>query len=190
MGTWLQQFWAGLSGDFVDLPDGAQVGQIVGRMLVAAILGGILGYEREQHGKSAGLRTHMLVALAAAFFVMVSQQAGLSNDGVSRVIQGIAAGIGFLGAGTIIKLSEQGQVLGLTTAAGLYFTTAIGIAAGMGRETSAILGTVLGVIVLTVLPKVEHWFAQGRTQPGPPDVQGPTDHKPSSHQAASPAGEA
>lgn len=158
MNVWLQQFWGGLSGDFLDLPSGVQFGQIVGRLFVAAVLGGVLGYEREQRGKAAGLRTHMLVSLAAAFFIIVAQQEGIPASDLSRVIQGLAAGVGFLGAGTIIKQSENGQILGLTTAASLYFTTAIGIAAGMGREITAILGAALAMIVLTIVPKIEHWF--------------------------------
>lgn len=155
---WLHHFWLGIWGDLLDVPDGAQVGQIVGRTLVAATLGGILGFEREQKGKAAGIRTHMLVALAAAFFVIIPQQAGMSHADLSRVIQGLAAGVGFLGAGAIIKQTGHGQVVGLTTAAGLYFTTAIGVAAGMGRETTAILGTGLAVVVLTTLPWGEQWF--------------------------------
>jgi putative Mg2+ transporter-C (MgtC) family protein len=158
MTEWWQHFWQGLSGDFLDLPDGVQVGQIIGRTFVASILGGVLGFEREQLGKAAGLRTHILVALAAAFFVIIPQQAGMANADLSRVIQGLAAGIGFLGAGAIIKQSDQGQVLGLTTAANLYFTTAIGIAAGMGREVTAILGTVAALAVLTLLLRVERWI--------------------------------
>lgn len=98
------------------------------------------------------------MALAAAFFVIIPQQAGMSQTDLSRVLQGLAAGVGFLGAGAIIKQNEQGQVLGLTTAAGLYVTTAIGVAAGMGREVTAILGTMLGITVLTVLPNAEQWF--------------------------------
>jgi putative Mg2+ transporter-C (MgtC) family protein len=158
MGAWLKHFWEGIVGDFLDLPDAAQVGQIVGRVLVAAVLGAILGYEREQKGKAAGIRTHMLVTLAAAFFIISAQQAGMSNADVSRVIQGLAAGVGFLGAGTILKQNEQGHVVGLTTAAGLYLATAIGIAAGMGRETTAILGTVLAMIVLALILPAERWI--------------------------------
>lgn len=168
---WLQSFWQGLAGDFSDAPDGSQIGQIVGRTFVAAVLGGILGYEREQKGKAAGLRTHILVSLAAAFFVIIPQQAGMSIADLSRVLQGLAAGVGFLGAGAIIKQSEQGQVLGLTTAAGIYFTTAIGIAAGMGREVTAILGTVLALAVMTILLRVEQWIHGRRSEvaPNPPD---------------------
>jgi putative Mg2+ transporter-C (MgtC) family protein len=155
MDVWLQQFWAGLSGDFLDMPDGTQAGRLVGRVLVAAVLGAILGYERERQGKSAGVRTHTLVALAAAFFVLVPQQIGVLSADMTRVIQGLAAGVGFLGAGSIIKQSDQGVVHGLTTAAGIYFTTAVGIAAGLGRDVTAIVCTVLALVVLTLIPKVQ-----------------------------------
>jgi putative Mg2+ transporter-C (MgtC) family protein len=166
LSVWLQQFWDAFLADLANLPGGAEVGQIVARVLVAALLGGLLGWEREHKGKAAGMRTHMLVSLAAAFFVITSQQAGFSNSDTSRVIQGIAAGVGFLGAGTILKQSEQGHVLGLTTAASLYFTTAIGIAAGLGREAAAILGAGLALIVLTVLPTVDRWLnGHGRNGP-------------------------
>lgn len=168
MGTWLQDFWQGMRGDFFDLPSGTMVGQIVVRTLMAAFLGGILGYEREQKGKAAGMRTHMLVCLAAAFFVIVAQQSGMSETDLSRVIQGLAAGVGFLGAGTILKQNEEGQIVGLTTAAGLYFTTAIGIAAGQGREVTALLGTVLALLILCTLAPAERWLDQRRNKPANP----------------------
>lgn len=155
MTVWLQQFWAGLSGDFLDLPDGTQAGQLVGRVLLAAVLGAILGYERERHGKSAGVRTHTLVSLAAAFFVLVPQQIGATPADLSRVIQGVAAGVGFLGAGTIVKQNEQGIVHGLTSAAGIYFTTAVGIAAGLGRDVTAIVCTALALVVLLLAPRIQ-----------------------------------
>jgi len=153
--SWLEQFWTGLTEDVIRIPDGRHIGQIVGRSLIAALLGGVLGYEREQKGKAAGMRTHMVVALAAAFFVIVPHQMGMPDSDVSRVVQGLAAGVGFLGAGAIIKQTDKGQVLGLTTAAGLYFTTAIGVAAGIGHEMAAILGTVVAFLVIRVLPAVE-----------------------------------
>jgi putative Mg2+ transporter-C (MgtC) family protein len=155
MDVWLQQFWAGLSGDFLDLPDGAQAGQLVGRVLLAAVLGAVLGYERERQGKSAGVRTHTLVSLAAAFFVLVPQQLGAPAADLTRVIQGVAAGVGFLGAGSIIKQNENGIIHGLTTAAGIFFTTAVGIAAGLGRETTAVVCTVLALAVLTLFPRLQ-----------------------------------
>src|SRR4051794_25746863 len=98
-------------------------------MILAAMLGGVLGVERERSGKSTGLRTHMIVALGAAMFALVPQQAGMTLADMSRVIQGIVAGIGFIGAGAILKHSEANEVYGLTTAAGLWLTAAIGMAA-------------------------------------------------------------
>jgi heat shock protein HtpX len=93
-------------------------------------------------------RTHMLVALGAAFFVLVPQQAGMLIADMSRVLQGVITGMGFLGAGAILKSSERGQIRGLTTAAGIWLTAAVGIAAGMGREASAILGALLAFVIL------------------------------------------
>ena len=85
----------------------------------------------------------MLVALGAALFVLVPQQAGVTAADMTRVLQGLVAGIGFLGAGAILKKGDEGEIEGLTTAAGIWLTAAIGIAAGMGREASAVLSTVL-----------------------------------------------
>jgi putative Mg2+ transporter-C (MgtC) family protein len=95
----------------------------------------------------------MLVALGAALFVLIPQQAGAAPGDITRVLQGIVAGIGFLGAGTILKDDDRGEVRGLTTAAGVWLTAAIGVAAGMGRVGSAVLSTALALIILSVLPK-------------------------------------
>jgi putative Mg2+ transporter-C (MgtC) family protein len=149
-----QEVWRGLSADFTDLPGIAEVTQIVVRLLLAALLGGLLGLQREWVGKAAGIRTHMLVALGCAFFVLIPSQAGMPLADLSRVLQGVITGIGFLGAGAILKHSEQNQIHGLTTAAGLWLTAAVGIAAGMGREMSALLGTGLAFIILAFLPRV------------------------------------
>lgn len=138
--------------DLSDLPDAAAATSVMLRLLIAAALGGVLGYEREHKGKAAGLRTHMLVALGAALFILVPQQAGASDADLSRVIQGIVAGIGFLGAGSIVKGSSESTVHGLTTAAGIWLTAAIGMTAGMGRELTAILSTALAWIILSLLP--------------------------------------
>jgi putative Mg2+ transporter-C (MgtC) family protein len=143
-----------LQSEFSDLPDTAQFTRILVRLLMAAILGGILGYERERHGKAAGVRTHMLVAMGSALFVLVPQQGGMAVADMSRVIQGIVTGVGFLGAGAIIKRGSEEDVQGLTTAAGVWMTAAIGIACGLGRETTAVLSTVLALIVLAVVPKL------------------------------------
>ncbi|HSI61255.1 MAG TPA: MgtC/SapB family protein [Ideonella sp.] len=150
-----EQVMETLRAEFADVPDLAQTTRIVLRLLMAAVLGGVLGYEREQQGKAAGIRTHMLVALGAALFVLVPQQAGMQVADMSRVIQGIVAGVGFLGAGAIIKGSSEHQVQGLTTAAGVWMTAAIGIACGLGRETTAVISTLLALVILGLIPR---WF--------------------------------
>lgn len=142
-----------LRQEFSDVPDVAQATRIVVRLLLAALLGGILGYERESHGKAAGLRTHMLVSLGAAMFVLVPQQAGMPTPDMSRVLQGVIAGIGFLGAGAIIKhKDEPGRIQGLTTAAGIFMTAAIGVACGLGREATAVLSMLIALFILTWVP--------------------------------------
>ena len=151
---WWQVVANTVAHEFSDLPDTAGVTRITLRLLIAAILGGVLGFEREQKGKAAGLRTHMLVALGAALFVLIPQQAGVSDADVTRVLQGLVAGIGFLGAGAIVKGSGEEDVKGLTTAAGIWLTAAIGVAAGMGREATAVLSTLLALLVLYSVPKI------------------------------------
>lgn len=141
-----------IKAEFSDVTDVEQLTRLLVRLLLAAVLGGVLGYEREQQGKAAGMRTHMLVAIGAALFVLVPQQAGIAPADISRVIQGVVAGIGFLGAGAIIKQANEGDVKGLTTAAGIWMTAAIGIACGLGRETTALLSTLLALAILALLP--------------------------------------
>lgn len=140
--------------EFSDVGEVGQATRIVVRLGLAALLGGLLGYEREHKGKAAGIRTHMLVAMGAALFVLVPQQAGIVPADMSRVIQGVVAGIGFLCAGTILKRKGEHEVEGLTTAAGMWLTAAMGIACGLGREVTAILSTVLAWAVLSVVPKI------------------------------------
>ncbi len=149
-----EQVWQTIVQEFSDVPDAAQVTQIVLRLTLAALLGGLLGFEREQKGKAAGVRTHMLVSIGAALFVMIPQHAGLQEAELSRVMQGVIAGIGFLGAGTILKGDDEDKVKGLTTAAGIWLTAAIGIAAGLGRESTAVLSTVLALAILALAPHV------------------------------------
>ncbi len=154
MNPWWQQVGNTIVAEFSDLADPVQFTRVVLRLLVAALLGGLLGWERESQGKAAGVRTHMLVAMGAALFVLVSQQTGMYADAMSRVIQGIIAGVGFLCAGAIIKGNQHDDVKGLTTAAGLWLTAAVGVAAGLGRETTAVLGTLLALAVLSLVPMV------------------------------------
>ena len=145
---------ATLQAEFSDAADAEQITRILLRLLLAAALGGALGYEREHQGKAAGIRTHMLVAMGAALFVLVPQQAGMAIPDLSRVMQGVVAGIGFLGAGAIIKNRSEEDVQGLTTAAGVWLTAAIGIACGLGRETTALLWTLLALLVLGGVPRL------------------------------------
>src|SRR4028118_2346979 len=102
-GTWWQQIAGALRQDFSDLPDIGHVTQIIVRLSIASVLGGLLGYEREKAGKAAGLRTHMLVALGAALYVLIPQQAGMTVGDMSRVLQCLVAGVGFLAAATLLK---------------------------------------------------------------------------------------
>jgi putative Mg2+ transporter-C (MgtC) family protein len=125
------------------------------RLLFATLLAGIIGYERESSGKSAGLRTHMLVALGSAIFVLAAAESGMAVADVSRVIQGVAAGIGFIGAGAILKVTNEREIQGLTTAAGIWMTAAVGVSAAMGRWGLAAIGVALAWVILAVLSRLE-----------------------------------
>lgn len=137
---------------------------LLSRVLLAAALCGAIGIERELHGRPAGLRTHLLVGTGAAL-LMVSVEAvlqlvggtGIPMQGYqidpSRLAAGIVTGIGFLGAGTIIRVGDW--VRGLTTAASIWFVAAIGILAGQGLSLLALGGTVIGVTILFLVNLVE-----------------------------------
>jgi putative Mg2+ transporter-C (MgtC) family protein len=138
------------------------------RLAIAAMLGGILGLERELSGHWAGLRTHMMVALGSAVFVLAGQVL-VPNDVAAdtRVIQGIASGIGFLGAGTILKLSDKQEIKGLTTASSIWLTAALGVAAGLGQYSLACATFIVSLVVLMILRPIEglltkHHKKQGR----------------------------
>jgi putative Mg2+ transporter-C (MgtC) family protein len=148
---WWQQSWVAIQAEFSDLGDATAITLVCVRLLIAALLGALLGYERESVGASAGLRTHMLVSIGSALFVLIPLQAGMPLADVSRVLQGVTAGVGFLGAGAILKSQTDNQITGLTTAAGVWLTAAIGVAAGMGREGTAILSAILAWIILSLL---------------------------------------
>jgi len=155
-----ETFAATVLNEFSDLADPADLARVVVRVVLAATLGAIIGWERETRGSSAGLRTHILVAVGVALLVVASEQAGMDPDGVSRIIQGVFAGIGFLGAGAILKQAQKEEVRGLTTAASLWATAAIGTAAGLGREATAIIATLFVFVVLSVLLRVERRRSQ------------------------------
>jgi len=132
-----------------------QVERVLLRVIAATLLGAVVGIEREQAGKPAGLRTHILVSLGTAIVVLACAGSQMSMDGLSRVIQGIVTGIGFIGAGSILKLDQERHIQGLTTAAGLWMTAAIGIACGLGTIGLALIATVMTLIVLRVLQVIE-----------------------------------
>jgi putative Mg2+ transporter-C (MgtC) family protein len=154
MDGWWHEIYKTVVSEFSDLPTAVEFTRVILRLAIAAILGALLGLEREHSGKAAGVRTHMLVAVGAAIFVLVPQQMQMPDAELSRVIQGVITGVGFLGAGTILKSTSEETVKGLTTAAGLWLTAAIGIAAGLGREGSAILSTFLALAILHLVPKI------------------------------------
>jgi putative Mg2+ transporter-C (MgtC) family protein len=140
------------------LPDVRQTASLVTRLGIAMILGAVIGAQREATGKPAGLRTHMLVAMGGALFVLAPLQSGMDLDGMSRVIQGIVTGIGFIGGGAILKLQEQRAIEGLTTAAGIWITAAVGIAVGLGRWGLAVASTILTWVTLSLIGKIEAWM--------------------------------
>jgi putative Mg2+ transporter-C (MgtC) family protein len=156
MDNWWNVVGRTIASEFADVNDIEQLTRVVLRLGLAALLGGLLGWQREVHGKAAGIRTHMLVSMGAALIVMVAQQAGGNAADLSRVLQGLIAGVGFLGAGTILKTDRNGedvdQVKGLTTAAGIWLTAAIGAGAGIGKEVTAVLSTALAFGVLSLVP--------------------------------------
>ena len=135
--------------------------QVVLRLILATILGGSLGLERQFHGKVAGFRTYSAVALGGALIMIVSLQIALvyripSTD-PSRIAAQVVSGIGFLGAGAIIRLSHGSQevITGLTTAAGLWVSGGIGLACGLGLYFAAIFATILMIVIFLVLSKVD-----------------------------------
>ena len=157
----MELLWHELSAGMTDR---GHLGIVVLRVIAAVLLGGVVGIQREKAGKPAGIRTHMLVSLGTAVVVMACFGAGMNTDGLSRVIQGIVTGIGFIGAGTILKLTDKREIQGLTTAAGLWMTAAIGVAVGLGALGLALIGTVMTVIVLALQGVEEALNKRGNNQ--------------------------
>lgn len=171
-----QQISSTVALEFSDLKDVSEITRVSLRLLMAGLLGAILGFEREQRGKAAGIRTHMLVAIGSALFVLIPQQAGITDAEISRVVQGVIAGIGFLGAGAILKGNDEKTLTGLTTAAGIWLTAAIGVAAGLGRESSAMLCTMLALLVFFIVPKLLKLLEWSSRHKRPPSEKN-TDEK-------------
>jgi putative Mg2+ transporter-C (MgtC) family protein len=135
------------------------------RIGAAALLGGALGLEREWKGHWAGLRTHMMVAIGCAIFVIAGLNlAGEQSQAVTRVIQGITAGIGFLGAGTILKLDQKQEIKGLTTASSIWLAAALGTAAGLAEFALATAAAIISLFVLGVLGPIEKLFELRQAQ--------------------------
>ncbi|MBD3245757.1 MAG: hypothetical protein GF333_01970 [Candidatus Omnitrophica bacterium] len=131
------------------------------RLIVAFLCGSLLGFERERKSREAGLRTHILVCVGSALFMLISlhvYEAYPEADSLdpSRIAAGVVTGIGFLGAGTIIR-SQEG-IRGLTTAASVWMSSAIGLAVGSGYYIAAIIATVIAYLCLSSLKRVEKRF--------------------------------
>lgn len=155
---------------------------IVARLLVAAGLGGLIGFEREWRNPPAGLRTHVLVCLSAAIIALltieISHNAVFAGDTVRfdpiRMVEAVTAGIAFLAAGLIVF--SRGEVKGLTTGAGLWFAGAIGLCCGLGLWQVALFGTVLSVCVLGLLGLVTERIGKPASDVALPDGgRGPQD---------------
>jgi putative Mg2+ transporter-C (MgtC) family protein len=140
------------------IPDGRHLATILVRLVAASLFGAAIGYERETAGKAAGLRTHILVTSGTAVFVLGCMGAGMSphSDAISRVIQGIITGIGFVGAGSILKRESEESIEGVTTSAGIWMAAAIGVTVGLGGLGLALIATILSLIVL----RVTVWFEE------------------------------
>ena len=153
MSSTIEEVGQALAQEF-SVPDAATLAVIAARVLTAALLGGLIGWERERKGRAAGLKTHILVSIGSALFVLAPLLADIDGGDVTRVMQGIVSGIGFLGAGAIIKMQKDERVEGLTTAAGIWMTAAIGMAAGMGQEMVAVITAVVALVVVSAVPRM------------------------------------
>ena len=141
---------------------------LIFRIILAAIAGGLIGMERESHGRAAGLRTHMLVAVGAALTATIGvhlslemAQNGINSD-VQRTGAQVMSGIGFLGAGTILLKKGSSTITGLTTAAGLWTTAAIGLAVGYGFYIGAIAAVVVVLLSFTLVSRLEYRMNRNR----------------------------
>jgi putative Mg2+ transporter-C (MgtC) family protein len=151
------------------IPDGQHFAVIIIRLLAATLLGAAIGYEREKAGKPAGLRTHILVTAGTTVFILGCISVGIktNSDAISRVIQGIITGIGFVGAGSIMKRETEKNIQGITTSAGIWMTAAIGVTIGLGGLGLAILATILTLVVLRVTHRFERRTTKLRSESQP-----------------------
>lgn len=158
--TLMEILWEAIVAELsFETPDVHQMVRISVRLLFAVGLAAIIGWERETANRSAGLRTHMLVALGSALFTVSSLEAsGNEASDVTRVIQGVATGVGFIGGGAILKLESENRITGLTTAGTVWLAAAIGVVAGLGKLGAAVVGILMAWIILVVLERFK-WKA-------------------------------
>jgi putative Mg2+ transporter-C (MgtC) family protein len=123
--------------------------EIALRLVAATVVGGLIGLNRDLHGKPTGVRTMGLVALGSALIVVAAGLVGGEGD-ATRAVQGVITGIGFLGAGVIVKDSSSERIHGLTTAASIWLTAALGVTSGLGHWELALVATALSFVVLTL----------------------------------------
>jgi len=147
--------WQELTGGLSDMQEFVRV---TFRLLAAMLLGAIVGLERESTGKPAGVRTYMLVALASALFVIVPLELGMPLAEVARIAQGVATGIGFIGAGAILKLRENREIQGLTTAAAIWMTAAVGMTVGLGGLGIGVLSVTLAWVILAIIGRITNYL--------------------------------
>ena len=138
---------------------------VVIRVVLAALAGALVGLEREFHGRAAGMRTHMMVALGAALAAMIGmftvKELGVSSDPM-RVGAQVISGVGFLGAGTILLRGGGSRITGLTTAAGLWTAASIGLAVGIGFYVGAFMTVFAAMLTFTLITSVEHFMNRKR----------------------------
>ena len=150
---------------------------LIERILIAVASGAVIGVDRELQGKSAGLRTHVLVSLGACLLVMIPDLKGGSADAASRVVQGIAAGIGFLGAGEIIRIpsseASKAKVTGLTSAAAIWVCAGVGAAAGCGLWRLCAIASLLTFLSLSLVGNFERRLESRRKSAA--EREGPTE---------------
>ena len=122
-------------------------------LVVALVLGTVIGIEREVHKKPAGLRTNALICMGAAAFIVIAERIGLTQDAVSRMTAGIVTGVGFIGGGAVLR--DRENISGVTTAATIWVVTSIGIACGMKLYDIAVTVTIFSLLILTILSPID-----------------------------------
>lgn len=155
--------------------------EMLPRLLLALACGAVIGVNRDLHGKSAGFRTFSLVSVGSAIVALLIIQLGADPNAVSRVIQGVLTGIGFLGAGVILHQPTSSRVSGLTTAAAVWLAAGLGFACGLGQFPLALAGLAIALLILIIGKPVERLFERAflrkhGTSPGgirdPKDLDG------------------